>query len=951
MADISTAPTNARVVATQDNTVGNSGLDQPTVSTTVTQATTDQQGREVGIPLPDETGTVGNIRRNPETGELYTSTLRLNPETGGYYDTAPAVAPTSGGAGDNDDAAVTDDGLAQANDAAYTPEIYGFGYGDDAGTPASTTNTESTPGALNSNTRPLIKPRPNVLDQFSSYTYRISVYLMTPQQYNRLARSRKKNISGYNLLFQSGGAPVNVGGFQGALGSGDQLEAGGTDAGRNPAFPLDFYIDSCSIVNLLQGKGTGAAHAAAEIKFTVVEPMGITLIDRIYEAVQDSMPLNSAGKINYTSAQFLMVIRWYGYDAQGALITGDPNNSDPRAAVEKMIPFVIQKIDWKVGAKSTEYEFSCVPVGQIIAGGTRRGLVPYDIQLSQGSVGAVLSGPELFVSPTQGNDSVRAAPSTNQTGANNQTATAPTNANAAANAKKTVKQGLMSAMNQFCTSLTQGANPIYKIADQYEIVFAKGAEAIRDASIVLPGKKKESKLTPMIPPASVDPQSANQSTHGKDITVATRTIYAGQPVVQVIDQIIRSSSYITQQALYNYELPDGGQRESVNSQDSDETSEDNARRNQKSVNWYRINFEATPIGENPDILRNDYAYKIRYIISAYKIDNYESKYFPVSSFRGVHKSYGWLFTGKNTAILDYSETLNSAFHMLVSGSSATNSAAETERRKIASTLREMITYTYGPRSAESSQGSETKNNELGASLADSLYGGADLGKTTVSIIGDPAWIQQGSLSSGIESELDFDRSFLPDGTINFDAEQINFEVYWKRPADYDLTTGLADPNTVNRPSISRVYTASKVTSFFRQGQFTQSIEGLLMLLPKTDGSNRAPGAAAPRTSAADNNREPAAAAATAETAANRGSPVGVTSQGTAAMIGAPQLQQAITDSAGRLAAPVQQGINTVVRNLPAVPSITSDGVAVAVNRIQQAAQLPVTNTPVTAWEP
>ena len=51
------------------------------------------------------------------------------------------------------------------------------------------------------------------------------------------------------------------------------------------------------------------------LKFTVIEPMGITLLDRIYQAVQDQAPKEQGtGKINYTTAQYLMVLRWYGYD-------------------------------------------------------------------------------------------------------------------------------------------------------------------------------------------------------------------------------------------------------------------------------------------------------------------------------------------------------------------------------------------------------------------------------------------------------------------------------------------------------------------------------------------------------------------------------------------------------------------------------------------------------------
>lgn len=787
---------------------------------------------------------------------------RVAPPDGVFGGANPIVAPTSAGVGANDDSG------AASRQAAGELAMGGYSGGREDLAGQDSTDAESQAGGFYGNagvfnglTRPLIVPQDNVLDKFSSYTYQISVYVLTPNQYERLILSSRKTINGYNLLFQSGGAPANTGGFQAALAPGSQtlFENNGTastttgapttaqaDAGRNPAFPLDFYIQDCVITNLMQGKGTGLAHSAASMKFTVIEPVGITLIDRIYQAVQDIAPTNAQGKVNYANAQYLMVIRWFGYDQNGNMVGGSANNTDPRAAVEKFIPFVINKINWRVQTKATEYEFDCTPVGQTVAGGTRRGVVPYDIQLSAGTVGAILAGNLQFVDRTTAaqnpgaTTTVVTEPAINpETGQIFQRAVAPSKANAATTNRPVVKQGLMAAMNDFSQSLAKGdgnRQPIYEFADQYEIVFAPGAEAIRDATIVISDRK----LTPMAQGAANTPSSLNPATGRVDTTVNTKSIYAGQPIVQVIDQVIRNSSYITNQALTKYD------------QDQEQPNDEN-RKPKKPVDWYRINFEAIPIGNQQDSRRNDYAYKIRYVISPYRLDYYDSKYFPVGIFRGVHKSYNWIFTGKNTAIIDYSETLNTAYNMLVSGSDPTNSAAETERRKVAATLRELITYTYGPGSSESRQGSRYKDNEVSANIADSLYGGADLANTKLTIVGDPAWLQQGSLAGNVLEQISLPSSFLPDGTINFDAEQVCFEVAWRRPSDYDLQTGVTDAGQ-QAPPVSRVYIASKVTNNFRQGQFTQVIDGLLFALPKPDGTNKALTAAMPNQTQAETAR-------------------------------------------------------------------------------------------------
>jgi hypothetical protein len=395
--------------------------------------------------------------------------------------------------------------------------------------PDNTAPGSQISGTLNTSTD--IVPQPNVLDRFASYTYSASVYLMSTRQYTQLLRSKKKNINGYNLLFQSGGAPPNNGGFQGALGTGQQNSTGGdgtnsttppggilgtndVDAGRNPAFPLDFYIDSITIDNALPGRQTQSPHMVTSLKFTVVEPGNISLLDRLYKAVQDMAQTigESNQTINYTAAAYLMVIRWYGYDINGNLVAvgaADPNTglTDPNAVVEKFIPFLIRKINWQVSSKLVTYEFDCAPINQKVAGGTRRGTIPYDVQLTDSNVGKLLGGDLVYASespPTASADNPGERTANNKTpksraGQNardlavNNTSSGyynPPKANSAASAKQTVKDGLMGAMNAYQQQLVKDG--IYTAADTYEIVFvadAKGNQPIRDARITLPANR------------------------------------------------------------------------------------------------------------------------------------------------------------------------------------------------------------------------------------------------------------------------------------------------------------------------------------------------------------------------------------------------------------------------------------------------------------------------------
>jgi hypothetical protein len=131
-----------------------------------------------------------------------------------------------------------------------------------------------------------------------------------------------------------------------------------------------------------------------------------------------------------------------------------------------------------------------------------------------------------------------------------------------------------------------------------------------------------------------------------------------------------------------------------------------------------------------------------------------------------------------------------------------------------------------------------------------LYSPSDLKEANVTIVGDPAWLQQGEAFRCIPKGSSYAFSaFLPDGTINFDSQQILFEIGYNAPADYNTLTGTMDPSRgklfqQNRTSQSiygttqesRIYIAKEVHSHFVKGKFTQNLKGSLMIYypDKTD---------------------------------------------------------------------------------------------------------------------
>ena len=840
-----TTPTNA---SQPDVGVASTGVDQPTKTFDTTQATYDGVSGQTMVVPPVATGggTGGTVTFNPNS----------DPNTN-----------------------IGSEALGSSTGAPITPTTAGNGQVDDNIPPTPETQSVKTNNGFN-DPQPII-PQPNILSKFASSTYNASVYLMTPAQYQTLIQSKQKKVNGYNLLFQSGGAPTNVGGAKGALSSAstNNLNAGDPtpgvdtssaiatpgakdpDAGRNPFFPDDFYIESITVENQFPGKQTNAAHMVTNMKFTVIEPGGITLIDRLYQAVQDQAPKDSTGAVNYTAAQYLMVIRWYGYDEAGNLIRpgakGKDGLSDPNAICEKFIPFIIKKINWGVGNKLVSYDFECGPVGQLIAGTTARGTVPYDIELSDSTVSGLLGGSAKYgtgattaASPGAStatkvdssgraiNDPRRTDSATGGLNSVNGTAlTSPSKASAAPTPKKTITAGLMGAMNELQAELV--SKGIYQYPDTYEIVFANGAEEIRDALITLPGKVKNQSATPMAPAAAKDPKSKDTARQRTDNNVRNFNITAGQQLLQAIDLTIRNSSYIYKQAaIQNSETPDA---EKMDKEGEDDNSSENKVPATATLKWYEITMEAIP--GKYDYNRNDYSYTIRYIISPYIIQNFNSKFYPIPKFLGVHKQYRYWFTGENTDVIDYQATFNHLYNMTVSGKEPGNNNLKKLRQKYTSSMRELTKYSYQAASDQTRSGAESDANEIGANAAESLYSPSDLAKGKIKIVGDPGWMQQGSVSSGVGIGNFNYSGFLPDGTINFDSQQVMFSIEWQKPQDYNLNTGLADPygkeGGLRKPINSYVYQAIKCTSEFRQGRFEQTIDGSLYYYPVKDLKNAA----------------------------------------------------------------------------------------------------------------
>ena len=766
-----------------------------------------------GLPVLAEDGALSSLRRNPESGQLY--------------------VPLSAGVG--------------------AP-------GDDRG-PSGSNNVVASLNAIDWSDK--ITPRDNVLDQYSSYTYQASLYLMDKTSYEQSIDAGNKNLSNAKLLIQTGGAP------QGSL--------------RSDSFDLDYYIDRIELKSFFAGKSVGLSHNVKDVSMTVVEPNGISFIQNLNSAVQQYLGnVSQSGptfyenngqasttggrQLNFTSQIYLLVIRFYGYDDQGNLVRGGVNKpnqtSDPSAFVEKWYPLIITKINFRIASKAVEYEIQAKAPAYYVGASSGRGTIPFNMEFSGRTLNDLLGNSTTFTPTAAGNNTNRSsaralatqtvtpfvetaggaavgnrlnvgrrrlpAPATNPTDARLAAGTQttpggtpaastrpPPNALAARTTQTTVREGLMAALNKYQQQLE--ASGVIDYADEYELEFA--LDSMASATLPNPGLNKSA--TPMNKPTTAAEQKLGTK-QSMDPSARNFGSTAGQQIVQFIDNAIRNSSFIRDQQTVVVDEKTG--------------NENTTGINIKNTTWYKIGFKATPMYDKYDTKRNDYAYKIKYIVSPFRIAQLNSPYFKVPTYPGPHKRYRYWFTGENSQVLNYEESLNSLYYIVMTNSNLGGATSSDN---------EALKYYPGTASSQTIQNAEGRTNMPSASAADQLYSPSDLKECNMTIVGDPAWLQQGEAITALsKGDTYYFQPWLADGTINFDAQQILFEIGFNVPRDYNLPSGLIEPaqGTINSTTqldqltqtpgssqISRIYIAKECISSFVKGKFTQQLKGSLMV--------------------------------------------------------------------------------------------------------------------------
>ena len=442
----------------------------------------------------------------------------------------------------------------------------------------------------------------NPLGEFSSYTYQITLYMITPDAYDRFIDSGRQKLDVLNQSSAKGQGGAFIICQSGGINNSSTKRANG--------FQYDYYIDDLKIDSYVNGKSTQSATNVTDITFNVTEPYGFSFITNLKRAADQlqsySKTKNYKDLQNPTRQFFILGLRFQGYDVDGKIMTGkqnelnrtlDPKESDNSSGIfERYYDIIIRGIKFKINGQATVYNISANSLPPGIAMGLKHGFSNKEIQVTSDTVGGAVTE---FLD------------------------------------KLTRQQEVMLSENKI------------KVKNTYNVVFQDSE--IRDASIVNKADlNKFSYRMPVKQTAKSTEAAASKLNKPVDPNEKQLKFKNSTSILQAIENIIANSSYMRNAV------------EAVYSNNPNQSDEILKNPDKSIISWYNISVKVTNAQWDDKV--GDYAYTITYFIKKYITPIVLSAYAKISpKYYGPHKVYEYWYTGENREILNYEQSLDNAY--------------------------------------------------------------------------------------------------------------------------------------------------------------------------------------------------------------------------------------------------------------------------------------------------
>jgi hypothetical protein len=619
--------------------------------------------------------------------------------------------------------------------------------------------------------------RANPLSAYSSSTYNISLYMINPDSFNLYSAGGSKIPKDWKLICRSGG--INNAGeivFE------NDGTGNGTGNPRADGFELDYYIDDLRISTAISSKETYSACNSFDFSFKVYEPYGFSFPTKLIKAatqVQAASKIQRSVNESITAlqTQYLLVIKFYGYDNEGKVISTDD--------YERSFPIQICGFDFKLDPKMVVYNIKAKLSSEGIALGKSILEIPEDMTVQGETVQDVL----------QGSDD---------------------------NNKNSNAVGLIQRLNEI--QQTRYDQEKLLVKDVFKIKFESNT-GIDTAFLV------DVENNPIEKTANTSVNNAgevNVKLESQPAVIKKRTrpisINKDTSILQAIDQIITQSSYVTRA------LKISNTEEFTKVKPSDPESTTNTP---DTIGWYVVIPSVKLL--DFDKKRKVFASEVTYIVKRYEVPyirglelGKRSEYYgPVKRYKHWYMSNDLKKNIHEKEILSYDVNYNLLYFNLAGyGSDApmdeTNDPAP------------VVNLSGGSNPQGKAPGYFDKAISPFKTF---LYSPADQIKAKIVILGDPDYLMT-STTKGYDEAIT--KWFGTDQSINPNSGQVFIEIDFRSAEDYAAPTGKNAgllnpsqegdilfwkyPDSIKQDVQGVIYMVWQVISTFSRGLFTQELK-------------------------------------------------------------------------------------------------------------------------------
>ena len=646
----------------------------------------------------------------------------------------------------------------------------------------------------------------NPLGALSSYTYQLSLYMITPDAYDAFIASDRTKIDALVDATEEGGDPSTK--IKGSGGAYLIAQSGGINSGeqRAPGFELDFYIDNLKLKHAISGEATQSATNVYDVSFDILEPYGFSFNSKLRQASDDLQQYfndsgySAGGTIKNPSRQFFILgVKFNGYDPEGNIVTGDQEFQDlgpidPQASGNSIFQvyydITIKAVKFTIEGGAVRYALSGVSTAPGAVFGTKRGRLDSSLNVCARTFDDALVG----------------------------------------------QSGILTQIHRSEAELVESESQALPNRFKVEYI-GDGVEAIKDALLVLPVDTDKSKWC-----SGIGVENAGQANDGAAAVLtpdnASRNIMfnKGTSFMEIFDELLKGSSYMYDALLLMYQSEatpnlDTGKQNSVDPNSS------------KKIAWYKVTPELSDAKWDPII--RDWAYT-----TTFRIERYETPVITATgtnagiNYYGPHKRYEYWWTGENREILEYNQKLNNLYYneVLLNANIDGQTPSEISKRNRTNTSMPTLNSLGGGRATQNA-------------YVTSLYSPDSYAEAKITLLGDPDFLVQEHRGG---PEAVYNRFYGSDGfRISANGGQVFIEIDFKEAIDYNDGThsqeflekyNISESNTgvmsLNDSILFFKYPAwaeevikgvsykvVTVASTFADGRFTQELSCVINIFP------------------------------------------------------------------------------------------------------------------------